>query len=261
MKTNREVIGLDLGLKPQKYVGEYIGIENFSPELMRIRGLQNDLVVSVESAIYRHLGFRDDRVKLVSLADGVATGVNLFFGDWWQYPPDNYESESEKNDEILWYKPMHFSLFLASLLQQWEKLRKIASWCFDDNADQYFGPIGEEEPFVVLLFAEHFGGKQLGRSAELRSQIEACRRKRPKLLLMMLDALIAKDQDLFQGALEQLLTRFSKSCPRADVGNLWQVVDVITSTFRNVGVHLVGLEDRELSSNLKAHLVTPDSVY
>lgn len=260
MKFNHEIIGLNLGIKPQEYIGEYVGYENFPQELLRIRGLQNDLVASVESVIYQHLNYDTKSAILIAPTEGLAAGENLFFGDWWGYPRDNIDSEKEKNQRLLWYKPMHFSLFLASMLENWDDLRKLASWCFDDNADQYFGPIGKEEPYIVMLFAEHFGGTKLERSLELRAQAEGCRRKRPKQLLAMLDSLIAQDQDLFQDSLKQLLTRFSKSCPRTDIGNLWEVVDVVTSTFRNVGVHMIGLEEPELPPKLKAHLVTPASI-
>ena len=260
MKINHKIIGLNVKLKPHKYVGEYVGYDNFPRELLRLRGLQNDLIVSVESVIYQHLGYDSSSATLVAPTEGLAVAENLFFGDWWSYPHDKIDSEKEKNQRLLWFKPMHFSLFLASLLQRWDDLRKLASWCFDDNADQYFGPIGEEEPYVVMLFAEHFGGTKLKRSAELRAQVEGCRRKRPKLLLSMLDSLINQDQDQFQDSLKQLLTRFSKSCPRSDIGNLWEVVDVVASTFRNVGVQLIGLEEPELSPKLTAHLVTRDSI-
>ncbi len=260
MDRNHEIIGMQLSMKPYKFIGEYVGVENFAEDAARELALGFDLNVVVRSVIYRHLDYDLSGADLVDAPVGMEIALNQFFGDWWQHPREECETEAEKNQEMLWFKPMHFSLFLASLLQRWDDLRKLASWCFDDNADQYFGPIGEEEPYVVMLFAEHFGGTKLGRSSELRAQVEGCRRKRPKLLLSLLDSLISQDQDLFQDSLKQLLTRFSKSCPRSDIGNLWEVVDVVTSTFRNVGVHMIGLKEPELASKLKAHLVTPDSI-
>ncbi|MEM7453103.1 MAG: hypothetical protein AAF456_01995 [Planctomycetota bacterium] len=257
--NNHEIIGLNLKLKPHKYLGEYVGYDNFPRQLSRKRGLNNDLVASVESVIYKHLGFDRNSVTLVAPSAGLAAAEILFFGDWWK-DQSKYETEKEKNLEMLWYQPMHFSLFLASLLHRWDDLRKLASWCFDDHADDYFGPIGKEEPYVVMLFAEHFGGTKLIRSAELRAQVEGCRRKRPKLLLSLLDSLIAHDHDQFQDSLKQILARFSKLCPQSDIGNLWEVVDLVTSTFHNVGVHMIGLEEPELTTKLQGHLVTPHSI-
>lgn len=113
---------------------------------------------------------------------------------------------------------------------------------------------------VHKLIAQLISGKHMKGSESLRQNIEKCRGKRPKLLLALIDSIVAKDQARFAEALKLSLAHFSKTFPRSNVGgDLVSLIGLPQSILYSWAMHR-GFDEVELAPKVAGHLMTRKSL-
>ena len=234
----------------------FMGLEylngNNSSEFARVR----EVLGATDRVLTQHLGYITFENLVEMVHGGFDVGFDVFFGNWWT---EHEESEMVKNEELSWHDPFIQSCILGMLGNQWEKVSELGGWLCPNKMESYIGHASIEEAMVLILIAAHLTGEKMGGADSLCEKVEKCRLKRPKLLLSVLDSVIAQDQQLFDRGMHDLLKHYDKSCHPSDFGNFTDVVCLPSSILYAVG-RKNGLEQVELPERLIARIVTHESV-
>lgn len=131
--------------------------------------------------------------------------LEYFFGRWrTEMPLDGGPpSEDRRKKYGTWSDEFRKSVFWASCLGEWAKVKKLAAYP-DGNC-----PVGRYEPklfcYWVLVLAGVLRGEPLEKLKDYTNTIDKSRRKYYTLLLNMLRAILNQDEDAFNARLAEYL--------------------------------------------------------
>lgn len=175
---------------------------------------------SLTSAIYnvvyilciKHLEFPEAIAPEPYIQQGGEIALDFFFGNWWQ-EAKAYEglSEPEKNQALSWSEPFIHGMLFLMLLQRWDDLSKLCSWLDSDIEIDDTPDVEKEVLLVIKLVASSQLPEPMAGLEEIRTDINNCRLKQPKLLLKIWDAIEAMDQKEFEKTMKESLTHYLKS--------------------------------------------------
>ena len=168
--------------------------------------------ISFDIMCYKHLEFAKAITPVSYMQQGVDAALEYFFGNWWQEGTGHEGlSESEKNRELHWIEPFVHGMLFILLLQRWDDLSKLCYWLHADIEIEDTTDFEKEVLLFFKLVASSLLPEPLAGLDEIRSSIERCRLKRPKLLLKIWDAIEAMVQSAYEQSMDESLTLYLES--------------------------------------------------
>lgn len=233
------------------------GVGNYPPEKNQPFIRKGDLMYCLDVVLYRHLQLPIGSTDVARFVrEGAQIAVDYFYGDWMKLDKDYADMmrKSPKNEDLSWYKMYRDGLFLAFLAEDAGAERKLLEWIepklpFDESSLL----VTVHDNNVHKLLAEYLKDGEVS-SKGLERKTQACKKRRPKLLLACFDAIRAGDEKAFGAAMKKYLSYFIKS----EFG-LTSFISIDGSIFWHVaqraGLDATGLSDRE-----QALIVTRESL-
>jgi hypothetical protein len=168
-------------------------------------------LVDVEYILYaRHcelpLNISDEQAHQM-IRKGVQIILHYYFDNW-------HEREWSTRQTMRWTGIHPTGILCALLIGDKESIKKIAEYLDEDmiESGEYLFPVCEDEmigSFLVLL-SVLLAEKSYDAYSHLAEQIRQGKKKKAKLLLEVLDAIVAKDNDKFAKTLQEYIKYFIK---------------------------------------------------
>jgi hypothetical protein len=214
---------------------------------------------------HQHFGFPASIDLCVMLESCSKIAVEFFFGEWRLRQKDERtgqlaftEDEYRRYMDSSWFLPYTRGVFLCMLGNHWEQARKISSWLQSDLDMDYQGDLEPEIGKIIISMAASIASNKNVDLRPLALEVAKTRKKRPKLLFDLLNAVCERDQRAFDVALTANLKHFASRKP-----DQWEMCDDwiawYPSTLCLYGNHL-GLKTPDLPRNLAIRLITRQSV-
>jgi len=175
--------------------------------------VKHDIMICCEFLLAAHWKF--DLVHISQeppsfwLDQGVALSLEYFYGDYLtNFRSHQKIKKSEKNSHLRWLEVYRFGLLFSLLSQDTESMTKLAEWVepwLCDNETSFL--LSPADNSYHKYLANHLTGRAKG-NEDLRASIEKSKKRRPKLLLLCLDAIENKDSAEFKVALKKHLAHF-----------------------------------------------------
>lgn len=242
-QPNSEIIGIKLSYDMNENLKAIV--EHFDPEFWQ-DAAPNE---AKELACRVHLGFGAPDARIRRIVQQGAEWVHSYLAKG-----DTHEIKGG------WYHPLSRGMLLCLLTNDEAKLRSICSWAKPTKRPEYKGPLEDEIQLLYLVLASLFQDKPDKRFEKLWEKIGANRSKSVRVLSKALDAVISRDQEAFNTAIEACV-RHHMTKPKPDPGAYFMEdwLPLHTNTICLVGLAL-GLNRPNYPPEIAAYLMTPESV-
>jgi hypothetical protein len=186
-----------------------------------IRSLDNDFKGRVGNAAFNDLGYieyifcarhcelplniSDEQVHQM-IRKGIQITLHYYYDNW-------YEREKYTRQMIGWTGIHPIGILCALLNGEKESIKKIAEYPDEDiigNDGDYLFDTDEMESCFLVLLSVLLAEKPYDAYSHLAEQIRQGKKKKAKLLLEVLDAVVAKDNDKFAKTFQEYIKYFIK---------------------------------------------------
>lgn len=208
----------------------------------------SELMVSVYWLRQESTGVREHATGTIAYA------LDFAFGRWRDEIPSGSNGKSPPDRawwdaNWSWRRELEASLFCGSFIGAWDELKRIAEWLRDDvrlDIEQ-----SKEDRAWLLIVAGVLKDRPWEEMGKWVTRIEQSHRKRERLLLAVLRAIVSSNQSDFDKALTAHFARYRRSELRSGLqsGNVMAFVDTI-------GTFLVHLAERNgLKANVPENMI------
>jgi hypothetical protein len=253
-----------------------VNMGNYDNKVGRINFIRyHDLTNCVHVFYATHLAIDLSAINIDLREIGHTCGqlaIEYFFGDWRNGYADRAPDGSIPTDwdedkwsrekcrkEMHWAIGFHGSLLCTLIVNNIEATRKIAQWVDEDLCDTYWQEnFSVEDILYLTVFGKIIRGEKWEYCNSIIEKISKSRRRRPKLLLEVLESIIKKDDVAFENSIQKYMKHFLKSEARIDEG-YEGVISVYASVLWNYA-SLEGIKLPLFPEEIMDRIVTPQSV-
>jgi len=158
---------------------------------------------------YYLLDKADDAKKYAKLA--VSKAIRYFEGDWRNLPYDNRTKDPAKWNRVegSWIDEFLYGTMCALFLRDYESARRIAAYPGEDCKSRTLSYTVEDWACYLLL-ASLIRGEKLDNNV-LLEKVNSGKKKKPKLILLALQAIQEKDSEKFNVSMIAYMEYFRKT--------------------------------------------------
>lgn len=195
---------------------------------------------------------------LAQIGSGIC--VDYLTSTWWQRFPEakNQVRKKRGNSDLEWFQMFRQGMIFASLVNERGALEALGNWTepwleldsYPYSPDPLYGKL-------YLLVARHYRSARAWDANPLQEELKKSRKKGPKLLYQLWEAVLAKDQQEFGRFVSESVQQFEKTLGeiRSYEDSLDLDTSMIVALARQEGLQLPKLEAR-----LAARLMTTESL-
>jgi hypothetical protein len=197
--------------------------------------------------------------------------IDYFFGDWRDgYADTDAEgkiasywdgicwSREVCRQKMDWIDPFYESLICTFLVNDIDVVRRIAEWVDVDIWDMYLLDHTVEDAMFLTVLGKIIRGEQWKDCISIIEKITSSRRRRPKLLLPILESIFNSNDTDFSESIQKYVKHFIKNEVKIDEG-FTGVISIYASLLWNYA-RLCKIELPILPEEIMDRIITPQSV-
>jgi hypothetical protein len=198
--------------------------------------------------------------------------IEYFFGDWREgyadrapdggismYWDEEKWSREKCRKKMDWIRGFHRSLLCTLLIDNIDFARHIAKWVDEDLWDTYLNEDSTvEDVYYFTILGKIICGESWEICTSITEKILKSHRRRPKLLLDVLESIVKKDDIAFEKTIHKYLKHFLKNEIKID-GWYEGVISIYASVLWNYA-RLEGIKLPLFSEEIMDRIITPQSV-
>jgi hypothetical protein len=199
-------------------------------------------------------------IELDNIEFFVRKGVEIAIETFWtKSPSGKYLRNTIGLVDHDWVYIYPSALFCALILSNDESLNRLTGWIVDESLlEEPVVDITEIDMFFIVVLSKYICSQSLDEHPHLIESIRLSKRRRPKILLNVLESINHKDQYSFANSTEKYIKHFIKNEVDLSDGN-WGSLSLYASCLWEVA-RRAGIQLPILPEEIMDRIVTRESV-
>jgi hypothetical protein len=220
---------------------------------------QMDIDFCTQVVCMKHVEIPMD-IELDNIEFFVQKGVDIAIETFWtKNPSGEYLRNTIGLVDHAWVFIYPESLFCALILSNTESLNRLANWIINESLlEEPAVGITEMDMFFIVVLSKYICSQSLDEHPHLIESIRSSRRRRPKLLLDVLESINHRDYLSFASSIDKYVKHFIKNEVDLSNGN-WGSLSLYASYLWEIA-RRAGIQLPILSEEIMDRIVTRESV-